>query len=324
MIAVDRFSMSCFIGQSLANDASKRDFRALHIIDAELGAGVHAEVELREIPIQMLLIHVLIYANKTALEDRKEPFQGIGMYIAARPLALGMIDRFVLRRRRHDESESVRAVSDQAAIFVQMLVHSTADVPVIQVHGADIAAAFYQREYHRRGFGIQCGASGFAGLGRLAQIGFVGFDGLAEPTDHIAVALHGLADAMAQEPRSLHAAIEHPLNLPGADAFLAGAHQVDDLQPQMQRQMAGFENGAHADSERLLAAIALAKARTGGLAIQAAHTITAAAMRAYRALWPEMCFNIREGGGFVFELGGEKDQGGHGGISYGQNSSLGA
>ena len=43
---------------------------------------------------------------------------------------------------------------------------------------------------------------------------------------------------MAQKPGGFHAAIQHPLNLAGADAFLAGAHQVDDLQPQMQRQMA--------------------------------------------------------------------------------------
>ena len=53
---------------------------------------------------------------------------------------------------------------------------------------------------------------------------------------------HGLADTMPEEPRGLHAAIEHPLNLPGRNAFLAGAHEVDDLQPKVQRQMRGLEN----------------------------------------------------------------------------------
>jgi hypothetical protein len=36
---------------------------------------------------------------------------------------------------------------------------------------------------------------------------------------------------------------EHALDLAGADTFFAGAHQMDDLQPQMQRQMAGLEYG---------------------------------------------------------------------------------
>jgi hypothetical protein len=129
---------------------------------------------------------------------------------------------------------------------------------------------------------------------------------------------------MAQEPRGFHAAIEHALNLAGADAFLAGAHQVNDLQPQMQRQVAGLKDGPHAHGKGLLAAIALAKARTSGLAIQAAHAIAAAAMHAYRAVRPEMRFDVSESSGFVLKLGGAEYRGGHDGISYGLDSRLGA
>ena len=75
---------------------------------------------------------------------------------------------------------------------------------------------------------------------------------------------------MAEGPRGFHAAIEHPLNLPGRDAFLGAAKQVDDLRPQMQRQVA-IRRGAHADRKRLFAGVALVQARTGRLAVQAAN-----------------------------------------------------
>jgi len=50
------------------------------------------------------------------------------------------------------------------------------------------------------------------------------------PSPPAAIFLHGLADAMPGEPSGFHAAIEHPLDLTGGDAFLAATEQVDDLQ----------------------------------------------------------------------------------------------
>jgi hypothetical protein len=41
-------------------------------------------------------INVLVYADQTALEDRKEAFQRIGVHVAACPFVLGMIDGLVL------------------------------------------------------------------------------------------------------------------------------------------------------------------------------------------------------------------------------------
>jgi hypothetical protein len=89
--------MSCFISQSLADDTPERDFRALHIVNAELGAGVHAKIKFRQIPIQVLLVHVLVDADQAAFEDRKETFKGVGVNVAAHKFVLGVIHRFVLR-----------------------------------------------------------------------------------------------------------------------------------------------------------------------------------------------------------------------------------
>jgi hypothetical protein len=316
--------MSRFIGQSLALEALQGNFGPLYVIDAEFCASVHAEIEFGQVPMKVLLVHVLVDSNQAALENRKVTFKGVGMNVAARPLKLRVIDRLVLRFVGHHGEVGFGAIGEQAAIFVQVAVDSTAHISMVQVHGADVSAAFDQREYHRRGFGMQGGPSWFTGLGRLAEIGFVSFNGLARTTDQIAVILHGFADAMPQEPSGLHAAIEHPLNLASADAFLAGTHQMDDLKPEVKRQMAGFEYGAHADGERFLADVAFAESGTSGFAVQATDALSFPAMRANRTIGPEMRFDVFESTGFGFELGGGKDRGGHGGISYGLNCGLGA
>jgi hypothetical protein len=305
------FLMSRLIGQPFALEALQRNVGALRIIDAKFRASIHTEIKLSQISVQVLLIHVLIHADEAALEDREEPFQGVGVHIAARPFELGVIDRLVLLLGRHDELVRLRAVGDQTAVLVQMFDQGTAHVAMIQVHGTDRAATLDQDEDLGRGLGIQRGPSGLAGLGRLRQIGFVGLDGLTFAADRAAVVLYSLPDAMAQEPGGFHAAAKHSLKLPGADAFLAGAHQVDDLEPQVQRQVAGFEDGAHADSERLLAGVALAEAGPSSFPAQAADAAGLAAMRADRAIGPEPRLNIFERSGFVLQVRSEQYGGCH-------------
>jgi hypothetical protein len=299
--------MSRFIGQSLTGDTPKRNLSAFGVVDAKFGAGVHPEIKFGQVPREMAVIHVLINTHKTAFEDAEKTFKGIGVNVAARPFKLGMIHGFMLE---HPTFVGIGAIGHQAAVFMQMMDQGHTDVLIVQVHGTDRTSAFDQAEHLDAAFGIQRAA--LASLRGLGKESFISFDGLASAAQHAAVVLHGFPDSMPQEPSGFHAAIKHPLNLTGADAFFAGAHQVDDLQPQMQRQVTGFEDGAHAYSERLLAAIALAKAWSSGLAIQAAHAITATAMRAYRAIWPQMRLDIREGSGFVLELRGGKDGGCHG------------
>jgi hypothetical protein len=133
--------------------------------------------------------------------------------------------------------------------------------------------------------------------------------------------LHGLADTVSGEPRGLHAAIEHALNLAGGDALLPAAHKVDNLKPQVQRQVAVLENGSYPHGERFLAGIALAQPGPGGLAAQAADAVGSLAMRANRAIGPELRLNIGESGGFVLKLWSGQNSVGHGEIPYGRNTT---
>jgi hypothetical protein len=66
-----------------------------------------------------------------------------------------------------------------------------------------------------------------------ADKGQIRLNGLALSTHRRRVCgtLHNLANAMHQKPRGFHAAIEGPLNLPGADSLLAGVNELDRLQP---------------------------------------------------------------------------------------------
>ena len=79
-----------------------------------------------------------------------------------------------------------------------------------------------------------------------AHVGLVHFDGhasAAKPvSEYAAIFGHGFADTMPQEPSGFHAAIEHPLDLPGRNAFLATAKQMDDLEPEVEGQVAILEN----------------------------------------------------------------------------------
>ena len=76
-----------------------------------------------------------------------------------------------------------------------------------------------------------------------ADDGFVGFNGPAGAAKRSRVGLgHGLADAMAHEPRRLVGHSKRATDLVGADALLAGGHEVGGPQPLIQRHLGAFEH----------------------------------------------------------------------------------
>ena len=85
------FFVRYLISESLSFDAFQRIAGALRITYAKLCAVVEAEVELCKVAVQVLAIHVLVRADQSTLEDRKEAFQRVGVNITARPLVLGMV-----------------------------------------------------------------------------------------------------------------------------------------------------------------------------------------------------------------------------------------
>jgi hypothetical protein len=79
--------------------------------DKALIAGVVAEIKLSQIALQMLLIDVLMVANHTALEDRKETFKRIGVDIATNAFAIAVINALE-GLRRHSVTIVPRAIGD--------------------------------------------------------------------------------------------------------------------------------------------------------------------------------------------------------------------
>jgi hypothetical protein len=161
--------------------------------------------------------------------------------------------------------------------------------------------------------GITPRASGFPEFG--ADEGLIDFDNTAFTAHRgfAAKGFHGFADAVAKKPCGLHAAAQSPMKLAGTDALFAAAHHIDGLEPVTQWHMAGLENGAHADGERLPAGIALIQTGPGGFALEFPNTHGAFAVRANRTIGPQLCFDVSESGFFAMELFGGKGRF-HGGL----------
>ena len=126
---------------------------------------------------------------------------------------------------------------------------------------------------------------------------------------------HGFADAMAHEPRGFEGDAQGPVKLIGANAFLARHHEEYGLQPDVQLDVAGLEDGADLHGKGLAAGIALVGAYAGAFARQLAATVHNAAMGAYAALRPYAGLYPVVCGLFIVEMGGVKDR--HGYISFG-------
>ena len=59
--------------------ADQRATRAFLVVDTKPLAGVPAEIELGQIPMQMSLAHMLVHAVNPALQDREIALDGVGI-----------------------------------------------------------------------------------------------------------------------------------------------------------------------------------------------------------------------------------------------------
>lgn len=316
-------AMSCLIRQTLASRAFYGNRGALHVIDAELGAGIHAEVKFGRVPLKMLGVDMLIHADDAALEDRKEPFKGIGMRVAARPFKLGMVNRFV--EAPHLMLENGRAIAHEAAIPVQVFIEAWANAAMVKHNGTDRATAFDEAQ----NLYVALAAVGMlARLRRAAQFHIVDFNRLSFAAHGAGVAgVHGKPDAMPKVPSGFHAAAKHPLKLARRYAFLRSAKQVDGLKPCSQWQMAVLKNRTLAHRKGgATAGVALAQAdlhnafgvllaRLGTDALQSSNLIAErSAMRTHRAFGPKLVFDVLESRFFAKEPRVGKDWFRHGNL----------
>jgi len=305
---------SCLISEPLALDALQGSFSPTKIIDAELDSVVVAEIELGQIPLQMSGGDMLIDAINTALEGAEISLDGVGVDDAANVFLFAVFDRSMGCEVVADVGVGLGLVAHEIALPRNVARHDAAQrfgVHVRDMEGEDAALALDKGKHGLLYGGRQ---ERFA-FGLAPYVGFVNLDNPASATERLGedtpILGHGFANAMAQKPCCFHAAAKHALNLPGRNAFLAGAHQVNDLQPQVQRQMRGFKDRAHPHRKGFLARIALVQARTGRLALQTANAGRTLAMRANGAIRPKPRFNESEGGFLVHKMQGVQNGVGH-------------
>jgi hypothetical protein len=118
---------------------------------------------------------------------------------------------------------------------------------------------------------------------------------------------HCFTDAMRQKPCGLQGDTKDSAQLVGAHTFFGRAEQVHCLQPYVQLDMAGFEDGADLDGERLAAGIALIDADSGAIAFQWPALIDYAAMRTDTTVRPQPRLDEPISGFFAVEMSGGKN-----------------
>lgn len=308
---------SCFIGQSLADDALDRKVGTGAVVDPELFTVRVAEIELGKIPMKVRFANMEVATDNPALEDREIALDRISVERPAHIFFGSVVHDFMPEVAAHMPILA-RVVGAQDRSVIDLADEDWAKVgggDAGNVHGTDTTVALDQRQHSflapasakPRGRTL----AAMPVLFLAANEGFIGFDSLTlttERSDH--PVLHRFADAMRKEPSGFHAALKHPLDLAGRDALLASAHQVDHLKPQMKRKVAVLEDGAHANGEGATASVALAKAYSAAFALQApnAVAVTVSTMRAIRSIRPKQRFDIRESRFFVMELRGAQNR----------------
>lgn len=278
---------SRLIGEPLTLHALQGSVGTAHIIKAHFLTSVLSKIELSGIPVQVFGADMLVGADHAALKHAEKALKGVHMdrpgFGLARIFADAVVHAFMLFDTAR-EFVVLRAIGMQGAIRVHVLVNRLHDLRTgrgIAENDSLLATATFNKAQDAN---LVLVAGTLAGVLGVGQERLIGFHNLPLPANRsLALAgSHGFPNTVRQEPSGFHAAIEHPLNLAGRNAFLAGAHEVDDLKPQVQGKVAGLENGPHAHGKGLAAAIALVEAGTSGFARKLPHGLATAAVAYYQ------------------------------------------
>jgi hypothetical protein len=322
---------SRFISLSLAFDAVQREFGAVGIVYAYCDAVRVPEVELSQAAVKVLLAAMLLDAYHAALEDAVIALDGIGAdghassAVNVGVLLPRVIHNIVLGELASKALVAPRFVSHEMTFPRDVLANDGGDFFFgcgCDVEGPSRAASFHEGQDSVlvvRPPSLDLNAH------LAANESFIDLHNTASAAHRREIArAHSLSDTVSEEPSGLHAARKKSLNLASRDALLAGAHQVDDLQPQMQRKVRTLEDCPLSNGELALALIAVVKAKASGFAFHPAEAlrVSVAAVRAHWAMWPKLALDVSESGGFIIEARIVKSRFGHGGISCGFKPSL--
>ena len=232
------FATNCSIGQPLADGTPQRDIGTACIVHAQTGAVVVSEIELGGVAVQVMLGTMLGDADHPAFEHAVEAFGGVGVDIAVPDIfAAAMGDEIVSGKVLGEVGVLAGFVAHHVAFGVDVRLDDREQVglsssPDVEGHDPRAFRAAFHQGHDRVLVGV-APADGDALL--AADEGFIDFDDPTSAAEGGECAFsHRLANAVREEPCSLHAARKHPLDLVGADALLAGAHQMNGLQPKVQ------------------------------------------------------------------------------------------
>lgn len=282
-----------------------------HVIHAELATVRVAEIEFDAVAVQVLARGVLVDAFHAALEDRVIAFNRVGVdprRILANIFASAVIGRAVEGLQRARAFVLVGFVGQQIGFACNVFVEDALNF---------LSREFSQHEATRRASVAvdqrkdaveipSAGANVIAALAarvlRLQRL--VGFNAAEVAAEDRAVVFHRFADAVREKPGALKRDAERAVKLVGADALLAGRNQEHGLKPDVQLDVAVFEDRADLHGEGLAALfdVALVDANPGALALQRAALIDHAAMGADTAIRPHAGFNPPVGRCFVAEM----------------------
>jgi len=87
----------CSVSEALADNALERVRSARRIINTKRSALIIAEIELREIALQVLFIAMLVGAFHAALEHAEKAFDGVSSHVVARPFIVAVVHAFMAR-----------------------------------------------------------------------------------------------------------------------------------------------------------------------------------------------------------------------------------
>jgi hypothetical protein len=260
--------------------------------------------------MQMFLADMLVNAIDAALENREVSLSGIGGRIAADVLLLRVIDSAVTGEPPASLPVHAALVGSQMRSNINFGLKDWAQIcgsDLLDMMGTDPPFTFDQSDdgFFRRGISIS------AVPGSAADESFVRLNKFALAAERPGVVNvevhHRFAEAMRQEPCGLQRDAEDTMQLVGAHALLAGAQQVHCLQPDMQFDMAGLEDGADLDSEGFAAGVAFVDANAGALALQRPALVNDAAVRAWPAVGPQSPLDKPISGFFAVKMCGRKD-----------------
>src|SRR5437762_13175368 len=123
--------MSRLIGEPLALHAEQKNLGAVLIFDAERLAIAIAEIEFSKVAVQVIVPAVLVDALHSALEDREESFDGVGVHA---PVSL----RNVLLEHVAGEVYPDKHLADAEVLTGFVVHHAGAPVCVGPETGEDV------------------------------------------------------------------------------------------------------------------------------------------------------------------------------------------